>query len=316
MEITTDHGRIDSEELIEYGVSEKALDFIKKSIHASEIFFSDKVDLRNYEGDEKFNNEVEEITQIALIENKFSAPARARALSELTGDSLEDIEEINSTQFSIDGADYVVLTDNEADEEALERAKSFFEDMGVENMSEHAKQHVYDNFVHTKWFDDVMEENNRSYAYDIKEEKADNDTYLNRLHEEMVQRDVIPAPEWPEESDFENEDGELDEESYEEARSKYEDEMLDIIEDSIEDFVQTMNEDYDDGVDYFKQTFGDSELADAITEHDLVDDDAVVRWLIDSDGRETYLAPYDNNEEVERVTYRGKDYEFYIYRIS
>ncbi len=314
MRILTDQGNIDLDDLSQFELSNKTLKFIEMRKGASEIFFSEDIDLRD--PGEDFADEIKEISDIALIDTKYSSPARAIALANLLSESFENIEEVNSTQFSVDGAEYAVLLDHEADEEAYEMAKSFFEDLGIEGLSDHAKQYVYDNFVNTKWFDDAMSENNEGYAHDIKDEKADSPEYISRLHEEMVQHDVMPEPEWPEESDFENEDGEIDEDSYEEARSKYEDELTDLVDSSIDDFVESLNDGYDDGLDYFRQNYGDDEIKEIVDKYNLLDEDGIIKYLLDADGRANYLAPYDYNEETESVTFDGKTYDFYIYRLG
>ncbi len=314
MRVLTDQGNISLDNLEEFGLSEKALKFIKMRKDASEIFFSDDIDLRDPE--DEFSDEIFEIGQVALIETKFSAPARAIALAQLTGDTYEDIEELNSTQFQIDGNEYIVLTDKEADDEAYERAKSFFDDMGIEGLSDHTKEYAYDNFVNTQWFDDAMNEHNENYAYDIKEEKADSSQYISRLHEEMVQHDVLPEPEWPEESDFEDDDGNVDEDAYEEARNKYEDELSDIVESSIDDFVTSLNDGYDSGLDYFKQNFGAEEVKSIIDDQNLLDEEGIIKYIIDADGRAMYLSPEEQHEESETVKYLGKEYEFYIFKLS
>lgn len=309
MNIKTQYGSIEYDDLDDFELSKKTLDFLKKQREAVELFFGDEIDLTDY--DTTFNDEITELAEVAIAENKFSEPERAFAIAEYTEKELNDIEESNHDEklFDVDSEEYLVLTDEEADEEAKTRAKDLLDDIGIDGLSDNVKDHIYQNFVTTDWFDDAMKELNDSYAYDIKDEaSSDSDMYVSRLHEEMVERGVMEEPEWPSEDDFEEDD-----DAFEDATSDYRSELESEVEDKIDEFVEALNGDYENGLEYYQQNFGSEEVAEIVKNNDLLDMDAIAEYIIEFDGRGYTISP-DYGEDSITIKYRNKDYEFYIYK--
>lgn len=307
MKIVTAYGSIDYSDLDEFELSKETLDYLESRKTASEIFFASEIDLRNE--DEEFASEIQEVAEVAIAENKFSEPSRAFAIADFCNVGFGSVEELRTNKFEVEGAEYYVLEDDEADEMAKEYSRETLDEHGLEGMSEHFKSYIYNNFVNTSWFDDEMEDSHRTYAYDIKSEDATSGEYVNRLHEEMVERGVMDEPKWPEESDFED-----DEDGYEAAKDEYRDKLESEVDDNIDDFVKSMSDDYDNGLDYWRQNFGSDELAEIINKNNLVDLDEVAEYMVKTDGRGQSIASYDNDEHFISIKYKGDAYDYYIYR--
>lgn len=378
MEIITKYGSIDYDDLDEFDLSKETLEFLERQKNAADVFFATEIDLTDM--DSEFDEQIQDLAEVAIAENKFSEPAKAFALAENLGEELSDIEEdrYRSTNFHTSGAEYMVLDEDEADEAALESAIDMIRDIGIDGFSDGFKDYIYSNFVKTEWFDEAMDEYNRSYADDIKNDTSSNDdVYVNRLHEEMVENSIMDEPEWPGERDefeFEREDYErqefTDEEpdpddyseedhengTYDEAAQAWADSEVDWeneqdrleaeweaeqdrlekendekmeaaaddyrtdleseVEDKIDEFVEHLNNQYNNGLDYWEQHFGADDIARVASENGLIDENAVAEWLVEEDGRGQLLSGYDGGEDSESITYRGNKYEFYIYRVS
>jgi len=317
MEIKTIYGNIEYDDLEHFDIPAKTMAFIEEQKEANELFFQDEIDLTDVPT--KFKDDVQVLAEVAIAENKFSEPERAFALSEYLDAKLADIEEVSGTTFSAEGGEYMLLTEDEADEEALERAKSLVEEMGLELFGEDNQEYVVDNFVKTDWFDEAMEESHRSYAEDMQGEDAeDSDIYANRLLEELVNYGVMDEPEYPDEPD---EDDFESTEEYDEAFEQWENECSDIksdlgsdAEDKIYDYVEKRNEEYDNGLEYWIETMGREEAVEQIKKMELLDAEKAAEWIVETDGRGPQLGTYDSGEDSYEVTYKGQDYDFYIYR--
>ena len=98
-----------------------------------------------------------------------------------------EVKVLNENTFEVDGAEYLVLTEDEREEEFYNYQESLIEDMGLDAFSGWAQDYIIDNFVNDEWFKDVMEEHFEFYISDIKEEPADNEEFENRLQEEMAE---------------------------------------------------------------------------------------------------------------------------------
>ena len=75
----------------------------------------------------------------------------------------------NKTVF-VDGVEYIVLTDIEADEEYKQYQLSLIEDLGLEAFSEWAKDYILDNFTfsYSEMFDDIQYNDAVSYVDDLR----------------------------------------------------------------------------------------------------------------------------------------------------
>ena len=75
----------------------------------------------------------------------------------------------NKTVF-VDNMEYIILTDEEADEYYKEYQLSLIKDLGLEAFSDWAKNYILDNFTYSysKMFEDIQYEDAVSYVYDLK----------------------------------------------------------------------------------------------------------------------------------------------------
>lgn len=75
----------------------------------------------------------------------------------------------NKTVF-VDNMEYIVLTDEEADEYYREYQSSLIEDLGLDAFSEWAKDYILDNFTfsYSETFNDIQYEDAVSYVDDLK----------------------------------------------------------------------------------------------------------------------------------------------------
>ena len=96
-----------------------------------------------------------------------------------------EIRVLNENTFEVDGAEYLVLTEDEREEEFYNYQKNLIDDMGLESFSEWAQDYIIDNFVDDEWFMEAMREHFEYYISDINEEPADDEKFENRLKEEI-----------------------------------------------------------------------------------------------------------------------------------
>ena len=94
---------------------------------------------------------------------------------------------LDENTFEVDGAEYLVLTEDEREEEFYNYQTSLIEDMGLDAFSEWAQDYIIDNFVDEEWFIEAMREHFEYYISDIREEPADDEKFENRLQEEMAE---------------------------------------------------------------------------------------------------------------------------------
>ena len=193
---------------------------------------------------------------------------RIKVLAEFLG--IEESEILKGYRDNIfetsDGEEYLVVTDEEADDEFYQYEENLIDELGLDAFSDWAKDYIIENCVDTEWFENFYYEDYESYANDIETESASSDEYENRLEEEMA-----------------------------EAR-------VDTKEDFVEYLVDTIRNDL---VEEFEFDFGKNELRDVVSRYDLLDIDAIIDYIKEQDGR-GILAGYDGieNEEGEYFIYR------------
>lgn len=272
---------------------------------SSSIFFTDMSDTDISSFVDINPEAVEFIETYSPILTEFAEPRKLIALMKHLGDNqVSDYTDIGNYQIKYGREEYLVLTDTEADEVALSRTKDLLNDIGLDGINEHARDQILRDFVDEDAFADEMESSNDSYARDIETESAGDDTYVNRLHQEMVERGVLDEPEWPEEDDYE------DEEVYETAKEDYSEVLNDEVRDHIDEFVESLNSDYDNSIEWYQQNFGGEALQKALIDGGHVDMDAVAEWFIDQDGRGHSISHYDGYEHEVKIL----DVNYYIYR--
>lgn len=190
----------------------------------------------------------------------------------------EDECEDNGWAIETPEGEYIVADDAEADKLATQSLYDLFDAVGVFGLSDTVTQYVLDYALDTAWFDSAMDKSNYAYAEDIESESSsDDDMYVNRLHEELVDAGLMDALD-----DSEDED-EVEEKAHE-ANGK------------MQDLADYMNDQYEDGVEYYRDNFGEEDLLKAVKENNLVDEDKVAEWILETDGRGNTLSGYDSEE--------------------
>ena len=196
---------------------------------------------------------------------------KIEALAKFLGIETSEIEEdMNNHKYfkTEDGEEYMVLTYDEAEEEFYNYESDLIEECGLDAFTDWARDYIIENCLDVDWFEDYFREDYENYANDIETESASSDEYANRLEEEMV-----------------------------EAECEDVEEFIDYLVDSIRyDFVEE-----------FKFNFGEKMLTEVIMNNNLLDMDAVVDYIKETDGR-GILATYDGVENEEG--------EYYIYRTN
>ena len=97
-----------------------------------------------------------------------------------------EIKVLDENTFEVDGAEYLVFTEDEREKECYNYQKNLIDDMGLESFSGWAQDYIIDNFVNDEWFMDVMVESFEDYISGLNEELADDEKFENRLEEELV----------------------------------------------------------------------------------------------------------------------------------
>lgn len=213
---------------------------------------------------------------------------RKLALAQHLGVEVTEIEEgYNDTTFEWKRGEWLVLTDDEADEQAKQSCIDLLDDIGIEGVND--PEYIIENYSNYDWESD-MHESHLTYAQDIQSESSLG--YANRLVEEAIDREVIK-----EKDCFENEDGDLD---------------YDDLDQLAEDLADDMDKDYNSMADYFESIYGRGWVSDADFLKDYIDFDGVADYIIREDGRGSTLSGYDGHENEEKV---GKEW-FYIYRTN
>lgn len=190
-----------------------------------------------------------------------------------------------------DGEEYLVCDESEAREKAKESIENFFDECGVAGFTEDFQDWIVDNAVESEWFEDAMRESNEFYFDAILEEGSDE--FESRAVEELYERNLI------DDEDFdEDEDGNVDHSQFRNDPRDYKD-----------DFVDAMCEDWDDPIQWFRDNFGEEQFTEVVTQHNLVDLDAVVETAIEWDGVAHFIATYDGDEIA-------LDDGYYAYRLN
>ena len=98
-----------------------------------------------------------------------------------------EIAAIKTTEnniFEVEGQEFYVLTDAEAQEIFEDIQRDLIDDLGIEGFTEYGANYITQNCIDFTWFDEVMEESFQSYIDDIREEPGAEEG-KTRLDEEM-----------------------------------------------------------------------------------------------------------------------------------
>ena len=217
---------------------------------------------------------------------------KIEALAELLGvDESEITQGYDDNVFEIsDGREYLVLTEDEADDAFYDSEMSLIDDIGIEGFTPSFQERIFTEFADTDWFEDAYREMYESYSYDIEYES--DDVYGNRLVQECYDAGLI------DDDDFGvDENGDVDYRDCQLSTDELAERLTDYLVDSIDDFVEQ-----------FKFEFGEEELNKVVERNNLIDWDAVIEEIERLDGRGLTLARYDGIEI---------DYDdYYIYRTN
>ena len=208
----------------------------------------------------------------------------------------------NDNAYEIDGVEFLVCTDDEADEEHKKAFMNLVDDLGLDSFSDNARQHILDNFVDDEPFQDYYEEDTRYYAEDIQNEDNSPETInvagedveiTNRLFQECFEVGALS------ESDLELSD-------IEDGEYVGDKDLVDLYCDAVSDPV---DRGYDSAADWYLMAFGSDSFNQFVEHNNAIDWDAVCEWVKDEDGRGNELSVWDGREYEE--DYNGETY--YIY---
>ena len=184
---------------------------------------------------------------------------RIEALAKLLQVEVEDLttSKYDNRIFENEEAgEYIVLTEEEAYEEAEEIIKDTIEECGIESFSECYQEWILDTCVDKEWFDGYLEEYYTYYIDDIRDVKAVCEEYETRLDEEMDEAGV----------------------------------------NTEEEFLDYLIEDAGNSIDWYIENFGYEEFKSVCEECDLIDWDSVIEEVISEDGVAHSIATYDGKE--------------------
>ena len=217
--------------------------------------------------------------------------------------------------FEYGGAEWLVATEEGADEYAYERVENLIDDIGYEGFNEGFVQNHIDGermaYYYEEWFRDDVEEEPESYldediygddmelTSEAKEEIEKIKDMIGEFNEELEETDDPIMREEIEDKieDLESEIEELtdDEDSYE------------FTEEAKERYVESRMDDVRyDPVSFLRDYGLEREIENFIDQESFIED------VIRSDGRGHTISSYDGSED--EVEYEGTTY--YIYRMN
>ena len=217
--------------------------------------------------------------------------------------------------FEYGGAEWLVATEEGADEYAYERVESLIDDIGYEGFNEGFVENHIDGdrmaYYYEEWFRDDVEEEPDSYLDDdiygddmeltseAKEEIEKIKEMIGEFNEELEETDDSIMREELEDKiqDLESEIEDLkdDEDSYE------------FTEEAKERYVESRMDDVRyDPVSFLRDYGLEREIENFIDQESFIED------VINSDGRGHTISSYDGSED--EVEYEGTTY--YIYRMN
>lgn len=209
---------------------------------------------------------------------------RINALAEYLDINPEDIKEgYRENLFEVDegSREYLVVTEDEAREEAKESILSLIDDLGLESFTESFRDWIYNNATDTGWFEDALRESEEYYVEDIEQETYGQDKYANRLIEELVDAGIL------DEDDLVPED-----EEDEDSLLTY-DGDLDALK---EEYVDYLVDRAGDPVEYYVDNFGYDSMKEVVESNNLIDWDLVADQCIEEDGIAHNLSTWDGKE--------------------
>lgn len=234
------------------------------------------------------NNEVKEGCEKSLTED-ISDDDRISALAEYLDISEDEIKLIWDYEYETPEGDYLVVTEDEAEELAREDIINLYDDIGLESFTPYFRDWIIMNALDNDWFEEAVRESYEYYVEDIEDE-ASSMGYDNRLIEEMHDHQVLS-----------DDDFEIDEDGEPNLRELKED--IDI-DDLKEEFIDLLVEDAGNAVEYCGDNYGWDWVTQMATQNNLIDMNEVVDQCIYEDGVAHFIARYDGDEhELENGLY-------------
>jgi len=215
-------------------------------------------------------------------------------------------------EFEYGGAEYLITTDDGADEYAYERVDNLIDDIGFEGfnpgfMEEHIDANAVADYFEDWFYDDV---NDR--PEEVLDE--DDDKELTEEGKDRVESLEEEIGEFREQLDDTDDDTEIEEleSSIEELEETIEDIMDDVhyydyTNEAKENYVESMMDEVrDDPVSWLRDYGMDDRMDDFIDREEFIDD------VIIADGRGHTISSYDGEEN--EIEYNNEWY--YIYRMN
>lgn len=204
---------------------------------------------------------------------KYSEDARREALAKYLKVDLEDVEQLGKNDFSVNGEEYEVYTDKEADEEFDRRVRNLWDDLGFELFGKsYLGDWVLEYAINDSELEDYVREDIDNFVYDLDEDQ---------LVSECIDEGIVkPEDVYDEESDVMNPEYKEDLD-FDDLREK----LIELRFNEIDNYAEYLRDlGYDD--EFFKD-FIDNELV-----IDAIKDDIDVN----GSGRGQELAYYDSEE--------------------
>ena len=195
----------------------------------------------------------------------------------------EDIGEMDDNQFNVNDEEYLVLTDDEANDYTYQSIDSSIQDLGIQAFTHEFQDWILENAI-TYDFDEVLRQEQDAYIADIKNVQSEQGTFENRFVEECFDEGLLT------EDDFENwgED---------ELNLKSDIDTTDLEDKLLNKLVDEAIEEYGSAEEWYKNTFGEESINEIVKDGSaILDTDRIVEECIDLDGRGHFIADYDGNE--------------------
>lgn len=214
---------------------------------------------------------------------------RKELLEQYLGEEVQEGYRENVYEVIDEREEYIVLTYDEAYDEASNEIQMIFDELGLESFTANFQDWILNHALDESYFEDIVREE-IEYKYD----DMDDEDIVN----EAIDRGFIEA-----EDAFESED---EEDAWSDTIIKD-----DVDVDNLRD--QLIDDDFgdiDNYAEYVNNMFGQEYLFKLIKNNpEIIDMDTVIEECIDQDGIAHFIAHYDGNE-IDL----GKDY--YAYRIN
>ena len=204
---------------------------------------------------------------------------KAKALADYLGENVEDVENTGINLYTINGDEFFVVTEEEAEEEAGDQIRNLFDDIGMDSFTDSFKDWIINNAIDDREIYNWMEDSYRGYVEDIENE---NDIeYGNRLIQELYDNDILT-----------DDDFEVDE---------YGETLYDTLKDGVD--LESKKDEYVeqliDGItplEFLRTMYNDEEIGKILEENGIINPDEVIEECIREDGLAHFLATWDSKE--------------------